>query len=163
MAETARAGVKVLTGERRGPRIFYGWYIVAAGAAINVYGSGVWFYGFPIFYKALLEEFGWARATGAAVISLARLEGGLEGPIIGWLIDKFGPRKLAIIGAVLFAIGLLLMSMVTGFSIGPIHISALIVFIFLYAVVMSVGHNTGFGHTSDGEQTQLVYGQGRPG
>jgi len=148
MAETARAGVDVATGTKKRSRVFYGWYIVAAGAAINVYGSGVWFYGFPIFYKALLEEFGWARATGAAVISLARLEGGLEGPIIGWLIDKFGPRKLAIIGAVLFAIGLLLMSMVTGFSIGPIHISALIVFIFLYAVVMSVGHNTGFGHCS---------------
>ena len=130
------------------PKIFYGWYIVAAAAAINVYGSGVWFYGFPIFYKALLEEFGWARATGAAVISLARLEGGLEGPIIGWLIDKFGPRKLAIIGAVLFAIGLVLMSMVADISLGAVHISALVVFIFLYAGVMSVGHNTGFGHCS---------------
>ena len=148
MADTAKAEVGSLTGVKKRPGIFYGWYIVAAGAAINVYGSGVWFYGFPIFYKALLEEFGWARATGAAVISLARLEGGLEGPIIGWLIDKFGPRKLAVIGAVLFAVGLLLMSMVTGFSIGPVHISALVVFIFLYAVVMSVGHNTGFGHCS---------------
>ena len=148
MSETERAGVDVDTGAKKRPRVFYGWYIVAAGAAINVYGSGVWFYGFPIFYKALLEEFGWARATGAAVISLARLEGGLEGPIIGWLIDKFGPRKLAIIGAVLFAVGLLLMSMVTSISIGPIHVSALVVFIFLYAVVMSVGHNTGFGHCS---------------
>jgi MFS family permease len=148
MAGTKRTEVQVLTGVGKKPKVFYGWYIVAAGAVINVYGSGVWFYGFPIFYKALLEEFGWARATGAAVISLARLEGGLEGPIIGWLIDKFGPRKLAIIGAVLFAVGLLLMSVVTGVSIGPIHISALIVFIFLYAGVMSVGHNTGFGHCS---------------
>ncbi len=126
MADIARAEIGAPTRVKRKPRIFYGWYIVAAGAAMNVYGSGVWVYGFPIFYKALLEEFGWARATGAAVISLARLEGGLEGPIIGWLIDKFGPRKLAIFGAVLFAVGLLLMSMVTSISIGPIHVSALV-------------------------------------
>ena len=78
--------------------IFYGWYIVFAAAAINVYGAGVWFYGFPIFFKVLLDEFGWSAAAGAAVISLSRLEGGLEGPIIGVLIDKYGPRKMAIIG-----------------------------------------------------------------
>ena len=148
MAEVARAEVGTVTGVRRRPRIFYGWYIVAAAAAMMVYSSGVWFYGFPIFYKALLSEFGWSRATGAAVISLARLEGGLEGPIIGWLVDKFGPRTLAIIGAVIFGIGFILMSMVQGFSIGPIHFSALVVFIFLYAGVMSVGRNTGFGHAA---------------
>ena len=66
MVKAARVQVGTLTGFRGRPKVFYGWYIVAAGAAINVYGSGVWFYGFPIFYKALLEEFGWARATGAA-------------------------------------------------------------------------------------------------
>ena len=148
MAETARAEVGSPTGIRRRPRIFYGWLIVAAAAAMMVYSSGVWFYGFPIFYKALLSEFGWSRATGAAIVSLARLEGGLEGPIIGWLVDKFGPRKLAIIGAVIFGVGFLLMSVVTSISIGPIHISALIVFIFLYAGVMSVGRNTGFGHAA---------------
>ncbi|MFH1560894.1 MAG: MFS transporter [Chloroflexota bacterium] len=148
MAETAGDGVDVATGARKRPRIFYGWYIVLAGALINVYGSGFWFYGFPMFYKALLMEFGWSRAMGAAVVSLARMEGGIEGPVIGWLIDKFGPRKLAVIGAVLFGVGLVLMSMVTNVSLGPIHISALIIFIVLYAGVMAVGHNTGFGHAS---------------
>jgi len=133
---------------RKRPRIFYGWFIVAAAALMMVYSSGVWFYGFPIFYKALLSEFGWSRATGAAVISLARLEGGLEGPIIGWAVDKFGPRKLAVIGAVIFGTGFLMMSMVQGISIGPLDVNALIVFIFLYAGVMSVGRNTGFGHAA---------------
>jgi MFS family permease len=148
MADTAKAEVDSLTGVKKRPRIFYGWIIVAAAAAMMVYSSGVWFYGFPIFYKELLSQFGWSRATGAAIVSLARLEGGLEGPIIGWLVDKFGPRKLAIIGAVIFGVGFLLMSVVTSISIGPIHISALIVFIFLYAGVMSVGRNTGFGHAA---------------
>ena len=132
----------------RKPKIFYGWYIVLAAAAINVYGAGVWFYGFPIFYKVLIDEFGWARATGALVVSLARVEGGLEAPIVGWFVDRFGPRAMAVIGAVIFGIGYLLMSMVTDFSIGPIQISALIVFILLYAGLMSIGYNTGFSHAS---------------
>ena len=93
MADTLKVETAVPTGTGRRRGLFYGWYIVAAAAAINVYGAGVWFYGFPIFFKVLLDEFGWSAAAGAAVISLSRLEGGLEGPIIGWAIDKFGPRR----------------------------------------------------------------------
>ncbi len=113
------------------PRIFYGWYVVAAAAAINVYGAGVWFYGFPIFYKALLDDFGWTAAAGAAVISLSRLEGGIEGPIIGWAVDKFGHRKLAVIGAVVTGLGVRGMGSGTSFGIGPIHLRAFIAFALL--------------------------------
>lgn len=122
--------------------------MVIAAAAINVYGAGVWFYGFPIFFKALLDDFGWTAAAGAAVISLSRLEGGIEGPIIGWAVDKFGPRKMAIIGAVITGFGFMAMSMVTSFSIGPFHVTAFVAFVLLYAGWMSIGYNTGFGHAS---------------
>ena len=130
------------------PRIFYGWYVVGAAAAINVYGAGVWFYGFPIFYKALLDDFGWTATAGAAIISLSRLEGGIEGPIIGWAVDKFGPRRMAVIGAVVTGLGFMAMSRVTSFDIGFIHVSAFIAFALLYAGWMSIGYNTGFGHAS---------------
>ena len=49
MAETPKANVAVPTRVRPKPRIFYGWWIVLAAAGINVYGAGVWFFGFPIF------------------------------------------------------------------------------------------------------------------
>ena len=121
---------------------------MAAAAAINVYGAGIWFYGFPIFYKALLDEFGWTAAAGALVISLSRLEGGLEGPVIGWAVDKFGPRLMAIIGAVVTGIGFMVMSGISEFSVGPIHVSSFVAFVLLYAGWMSIGYNTGFGHAS---------------
>lgn len=130
------------------PRLFFGWWIVIAGALINMYAAGVWFYGFPIFYKALLDEFGWSAAAGAAIISLSRLEGGLEGPIIGWLVDRYGPRRLAIIGAVMVGFGFMAMSKVGAFTIGPLHVSALVAFGLLYAGWMSIGFNTGFFHAS---------------
>ena len=62
-------GTDTLT--RRKPGIFFGWYVVAAAAAINVYGAGVWFYGFPIFFKALRDEFAWTAAGAAAIIRLS--------------------------------------------------------------------------------------------
>lgn len=148
MAETSRTGAAVLNGVKPRARIFYGWYVVAAAAAINVYGAGVWFYGFPIFFKVLLDEFGWSAAAGAAVVSLSRLEGGLEGPIIGVLVDRFGPRRMAVIGAVIAGSGFMFMSRVTSIDIGPVHISAFIVFVLLYAGWMSIGYNTGFSHAS---------------
>ena len=147
MADTLNVETAVLTGTRR-RGLFHGWYVVAAAAGINVYGAGVWFYGFPIFFKVLLDEFGWSAAAGAAVISLSRLEGGLEGPIIGWAVDKFGPRRMAVIGAVIAGTGFFLMSAVAPVSIGPIHLSAFVVFVLLYAGWMSIGYNTGFGHAS---------------
>ncbi len=148
MAETSSAEVAVLAEPTQRRGLFYGWYVVAAAAAINVYGAGVWFYGFPIFFKVLLDEFGWSAAAGAAVISLSRLEGGLEGPIIGWAVDKFGPRRMAVIGAVIAGTGFMLMSRVTSLDIGPVHLSAFVIFVLLYAGWMSIGYNTGFGHAS---------------
>ncbi|MBI2856446.1 MAG: MFS transporter [Chloroflexi bacterium] len=148
IAEITRVEAGASTRVKARPRIFYGWWVVFGAAAMNLYSAGLWFYGFPIFFKALLDEFGWARSVGAAVVSFSRLEGGIEAPVLGWAVDKFGPRKLAIIGVTIFGFGLMTMSMVTDFSLGPIHVSALIAFIVLYAGVMSVGRNTGFGHAA---------------
>ncbi len=148
MADTLEVQTAAPTAAGRRKGLFYGWYVVAAAAAINVYGAGVWFYGFPIFFKVLLDEFGWTAAAGAAVISLSRLEGGLEAPIIGWAVDKFGPRRMAVIGAVIAGTGFFMMSLVSPVTIGPIHLSAFAVFVLLYAGWMSIGYNTGFGHAS---------------
>lgn len=103
---------------RRRPRIFYGWWVVMEAAAINVYGAGVWFYGFPVFFRALLVEFPtWSRGVTAGAVSFSRLEGGLEAPIVGWLVDRYGPRKLAVVGAVIAGIGFMVMSRVSDFSL----------------------------------------------
>jgi len=46
----------------------------------------------------MIAEFGWSRTVASGAYALSRLEGGIEGPIIGWLIDRFGARKLVFIG-----------------------------------------------------------------
>ena len=130
------------------PRVFYGWWIVLSAGLINLYGAGVWFYGFPIFFKALVDDFGWGRGVAAGAISFSRLEGGLEAPIVGWLVDKFGPRKLAIAGAVIAGLGFLAMSAVNDVAFGSVQISALVMFYIVYGGVISIGYNTGFSHAT---------------
>src|SRR3989304_6239257 len=126
-------------------KVFYGWWIVLAAAAMNTYGSGVWFYGFPVFFPRIVEEFKWSRAATAGAFSISRVEGGLEGPIVGYLVDRFGPRKLALCGAAVAGFGFFLMSRINSFSVGPLSVSALVAFYLLYGGILSVGYNTGFG------------------
>ncbi|MDD4877081.1 MAG: MFS transporter [Dehalococcoidales bacterium] len=92
------------------PKIFYGWYIVAACLLIILYASGVVFFGFTAVFEPIAEEFGWSYAQISLVASLRGLEIGLLAPIIGILVDRWGPRKLIFGGGILICLGFLLMS-----------------------------------------------------
>ncbi len=100
------------------------------------YGAGVWFYGFSVVFKSILNDFGWTRAVTAGAFSLARLEGGLEGPIVGWLVDRIGPRRMALFGGIVAGIGYVLLSRMN--SLAALYI--------LFGVVIAFGYNAGFSH-----------------
>ena len=55
----------------------------------------------------LQEEFGWSMSVLSLAFAITRLESGLLGPIQGWLVDKYGPRLIAIVGTLIFSIGFL--------------------------------------------------------
>tara|TARA_Y100000588_G_C14276254_1_gene934472 strand:+ start:1688 stop:2962 length:1275 start_codon:yes stop_codon:yes gene_type:complete len=90
--------------------IFYGWYIVASGLVITVLQGGLYVYGFGAFYTPFLNSFGATRAQVAGVLSLTRLEGGLIAPVAGFLIDKYGPRRLMLFGLSMMGLGFVLLS-----------------------------------------------------
>ena len=79
------------------PRLFYGWYIVAASwmMAFLITGTSV-----GIFFKPLLDEFGWDRATLSMVSAIAMLVFAGFSPFLGRLIDRFGPRAMLLVGSV---------------------------------------------------------------
>jgi len=97
-------------GKRGG--IFYGYWIVLAGSVLAAINGGLHFFGSSVFFKPIIDELGTNRAVLSGAFSLARLEGGLIGPLEGWLIDKFGPRKVLLLGIPLFATGFVLLSFV---------------------------------------------------
>ena len=94
----------------RRPRIFYGWYIVAASVAMNFYLSVVFFQGFQAFFLPISEHFRWSRAVTSGAFSLRQLESGLLAPVIGFLVDRWGPRPIILLCVVLSGLGMVLMS-----------------------------------------------------
>ena len=94
-------------------RIFYGWYIVAASVAMNFYLSLVFFQGFQTFFLPISEEFGWDRATTSGAFSLRHLETGLLVPLLGFTLDRWGPRTIILWSVVVTGAGMVLMSFIT--------------------------------------------------
>jgi sugar phosphate permease len=119
-----------------GKRVFYGWWIVALGSLINAVGVGIIYHSFTVFFLPLKRDLGVSSAAISLLYGAARLEGGIEGPVVGHLIDRFGSRRLIIIGASLAGIGLILLSTVHSFF----------AFFLIYVLVVALGSNAGFFH-----------------
>lgn len=120
-------------------RMFYGWWVVIAGTLLYALGIGSVFYGFSTFYNPMISEFGWSSTATSGAYSLSRLEGGVEGPVIGWLIDKFGARKLAFIGVILAGIGFFALLLVN---------SNVLTLYLIFGLLLSIGFETGFFHAT---------------
>ena len=90
--------------------MFYGWKL--AGLALLVIGlaSGPVWSGVGVWVKALEMHFGWSRAQLTGAFSLAQLEGSILGPLLGYLIDRLGPRRMVFIGLVITGLGFVLFS-----------------------------------------------------
>ena len=90
--------------------MFYGWWIVLACSFIGFYVGGAIFYGFTAFFEPIREEFGWSYAQISFATSLRGLEMGIFAPLIGFLADRFGSRKLIFWGMITVGFGLILLS-----------------------------------------------------
>lgn len=98
----------------RVPRVFYGWWMVAAGFGLELLIGALMFHAYGAYAVLLREEFGWSKTMLSAAFSMARAESGILGPIQGWLTDRFGPRALIRVGMIVFGIGFLLFSRLDG-------------------------------------------------
>jgi MFS family permease len=97
---------------------------VAATAFLALFSIvGFALYGLPFFYDFMVQEFGWTRTqvtSGNAYSKL--LIGPLFGFIAGWIVDRFGPRRLMLAGIL----------MAGGALVGLSAISTLGMFYFFY-------------------------------
>jgi MFS family permease len=117
--------------------LFFGWKTVLAGAIISCWGYGSWYYGMSALFTPLIAEYGWTRAQLSLAFSMRSIEGGLEGPIGGMLIDKYGERKITIISTIIASIGL----------ISILFVKELWQFILVWGFIVSLGFNLGLYDT----------------
>jgi len=96
----------------RGSRLFYGWWIVGSGFIVNTFNGALVFHSFGAYVVLLEQDFGWSQATFGLAFALQRIESGLLGPIEGWAIDRFGPRRVMMTGLVIFALGFIALSQI---------------------------------------------------
>lgn len=87
------------------PRIFYGWFVVAAAFTVTFVGFGC-AYTFSAFVESLQREFGASRGSVSLVFSLAGFLYFSLGMVSGPLADRWGSRRFAILGMVLVGAGL---------------------------------------------------------
>jgi MFS family permease len=93
-------------------KIFFGWWTVLATSLLTGIAYGFYQFGISVIFKPLAMELGLNRAETSAAASFARLEGGFEAPLTGWLIDKFGTKWVIFTGVFLLGLGLILMTFI---------------------------------------------------
>lgn len=118
-------------------RLYYGWRMLAIGCAVRVLGGGFHLYGFTVFFLPISQELGLTRAATSLVFSLARAEGAIEGPVAGYMLDRFGPRPVILAAVGLSGLGYMLLSTVDGYA----------AFLVVYLGVISLSFQTGFMHS----------------
>ncbi len=91
-------------------KVFYGWWVVFACFLIAFYVSGIITYGFTAFFEPIAEETGWSYTQISIAASLRGLEAGILAPVAGFLVDRFGPRRLVFCGTLITGFGLIFLS-----------------------------------------------------
>lgn len=86
-------------------RLYYGWWIVAAGFVSTMLAIGSTTYSFGLFVAPLAQEFGLSRADANGGFIFLLIGFAVWGPLIGRLMDRWPARLIMIGGAALFALG----------------------------------------------------------
>ena len=95
---------------QRKPRVFFGWRMVGLAGITHSINASAFNKGYAVFLLPVIEGLGASRTAVSLVFSLSRSEGGPISPIAGWFIDRFGPKPIFLIGALLSGCGFLLLS-----------------------------------------------------
>ena len=90
--------------------LFYGWYIVLASFLAGLSYSQQNSSTLGIFIRPMTDELGWSRTAITGAQSAARFVEGAVAPLIGPLIDRYGPRPLMIVGGIVVGFGSVLIS-----------------------------------------------------
>ena len=93
-------------------RIFYGWYMVGAATGLQFLQAGLMMQSFGAYVAVLSEERGWSKTALSGAAALHQMEVAVLGPVLGWMLDRFGPRRFVRAGVVMFGIGLMGLSRV---------------------------------------------------
>jgi MFS family permease len=106
------------------------WLLLAAAFGTFSIGAG-FMHAYTVFLVTFIDDFGWSRAEVSLAYSVSQIVNGVSSPLVGWLVDRLGPRRLILVGGTLLTLGLLANAWATQLW----HI------VVLYGIVMTLGAN----------------------
>jgi sugar phosphate permease len=116
--------------------LYYGWRMIGIVSALRILGGGLHQYGFTVFFLPVTAELGFSRAATSLAFSLARAQGSFLSPLVGYLVDRHGPKPMMIAAALLAGVGYILFSWVNDYT----------TFLIVYLGVISISFTAGFVH-----------------
>ena len=75
-------------------RLQYAGWRVAAASSVGVLFASFFFLSFAVFLKPLSAEFGWTREAVSAAYAVMTIAAALSAPVVGYLLDRHGPRRV---------------------------------------------------------------------
>src|SRR6478735_11490794 len=93
-------------------RLFYGWRMVGAATGMQFLQAALVNNAFGAYVAVLAEERGWSKTALSGAAALQQMETAILGPVLGWLLDRFGPRVFIRAGVFFLGGGLMLLSTV---------------------------------------------------
>lgn len=91
-------------------KTFSGWRVVVAGGALQLFQSMLLNQAFGAYLAALVQERGWSKTALSVAAGLKSAESAVLGPVLGWMVDRFGSQRIVRAGVMIFGIGFMLLS-----------------------------------------------------
>lgn len=104
------------------------WFIAGLAFVVLGFSRGI-HSSFGVFNVALLDTFGWSRGATAGIFSIVLTVDALLSPVAGFLLDRYGVKKISIAGCLTLFAGLFLSSQVS--ALWQLYIS--------FGLVLAVG------------------------
>jgi MFS family permease len=117
--------------------LYYGWFMIGVVSAMRMLGGGLHGYGFTVFFLPVSQDLGLNRAQTSLAFSLARAEGAIEAPVVGYLVDRFGPKPLMVTAALFAGVGYIALSWIDSYT----------GFLITYLGLISLAYSAGFIQT----------------
>ncbi len=122
-------------GETKGRRDFYkGWRIVIISGLFQVLFGGMYHTGLSVYFLPLIRTFEVSRTKLSFAFAVRSLEGGAEGPIAGYLVDRIGPRFIVFAGVIIGGAGFILVGLAQSY----------LIFLLVFLGVLTVGFSLPF-------------------
>jgi MFS family permease len=86
--------------------------MVGAGCGLQFLQAGLLHHAFGGYVAVLQDERGWSKTALSGAAALQQMEAAILGPILGWVMDRFGPQGVIRVGVFLFGGGFMLLSQV---------------------------------------------------